>query len=91
MNKFLKNKKNQTNLIPKLSNTVRLLGEILGLVIKKQEGTSLFNKVENIRILSKASRGRKNKKEISKAFQRLKNNIINLSPKESFVIALSFF
>ena len=90
MNKFLKSKNNQTNLIPKLSNTVRLLGEILGLVIKKQEGTSLFNKVENIRILSKASRGHKNKKEISKTFQKLKNNIINLSPKESLVIARSF-
>ena len=90
MNKFLKRKINQTNLIPKLSNTVRLLGEILGLVIKKQEGTSLFNKVENIRILSKASRGHKNKKEISKTFQKLKNNIINLSPKESLVIARSF-
>ena len=45
MNKFLKRKNNQTNLIPELSNTVRLLGEILGLVIKKQEGTSLFNKI----------------------------------------------
>ena len=90
MNKFLKRKNNQTNLIPELSNTVRLLGEILGLVIKEQEGTSLFNKVENIRILSKESRGRKNKKEINKAFQKLKNNIINLSPKESLVIARSF-
>ena len=69
MNKFLNSKKDQTNLIPKLSNTVRLLGEILGLVIKKQEGTSLFNKVENIRILSKASRGHKSKKEISKTLK----------------------
>ena len=90
MNKILKKKNNQTNLIPKLSNTVHLLGEILGLVIKKQEGTSLFNKVENIRILSKASRGNKNKKEINKAFQKLKKNIINLNPKESLVIARSF-
>ena len=90
MNKFLKEKNNQNNLIPKLSNTVHLLGKILGLVIKKQEGTSLFNKVENIRILSKASRGHKNKKEINKAFQKLKNNIVNLNPKESLVIARSF-
>ena len=90
MNKHLKIINNQTNLIPKLSKTVHLLGKILGLVIKKQEGTSLFNKVENIRILSKASRGRKNKKEISKAFKKLKNNIINLNPKESLVIARSF-
>ena len=72
MNKHLKRKNKTTNLIPKLSNTVHLLGKILGLVIKKQEGTSLYNKVENIRILSKASRGNKNKKEIKKAFLKLK-------------------
>ena len=90
MNKYLKKNNNQTNLIPKLSNTVRLLGEILGLVIKKQEGSSLFNKVENIRVLSKASRGNKNKKEIGKVFLKLKKNIINLNPKESLVIARSF-
>ena len=82
MNKFLKNKKNQTNLIPKLSNTVHLLGKILGLVIKEQEGASLFNKVENIRVLSKASRGNKNNKEINKIFKKLKkNNQNNLIPK----------
>ena len=34
------------NLSPTLSKTVHLLGEILGLVIKEQEGFSLFNKVE---------------------------------------------
>ena len=90
MNKHLKRKNKTTNLIPKLSTTVHLLGKILGLVIKKQEGTSLFNKVENIRILSKASRGNKNKKEINKAFQKLKKNIFNLTPKESLVIARSF-
>ena len=90
MNKHLKRKNKPTNLIPKLSNTVHLLGKILGLVIKKQEGTSLFNKVENIRILSKASRGNKNKKEIRKVFLKLKKNIINLNPKESLVIARSF-
>jgi len=90
MSKFLKRKNIPTNLIPKLSNTVHLLGKILGIVIKKQEGSSLFNKVENIRILSKASRGSKNKKEINRLFQKLKKNIINLNPKESLVIARSF-
>ena len=82
MNKHLKRKNKTTNLIPKLSNTVHLLGKILGLVIKKQEGTSLFNKVENIRILSKASRGNKNKKEINKAFQKLKKNLCMMDLKK---------
>jgi len=91
MNKLQKRKKKQpNNLIPKLSNTVNLLGQKLGSVIKKQEGISLFNKVENIRILSKASRGNKNNKQINKNFQKLKKNIIKLKPKESLIIARSF-
>ena len=34
----------------KLSSTIHLLGEILGNVIKKQEGLLIFNKIEKIRI-----------------------------------------
>ena len=45
----------------KLSKIIHLLGEILGLVIKEQEGVSFFNQVEKIRVLSKASRDKKNK------------------------------
>ena len=50
-----KNIKNKEPLL-KLSKIIHLLGEILGLVIKEQEGITSFNKVENIRILSKTSK-----------------------------------
>ena len=38
-----------------LRNDVRFLGNILGRVIKKQEGDKFFNLVEKIRLLSKAN------------------------------------
>ena len=47
----------------KLSKIVGLLGKILGIVVKEQEGIILYNKIEEIRSLSKASRGAKNKKK----------------------------
>ena len=47
-----------------LSKIVSLLGKILGIVVKEQEGTIYYNKIEEIRFLSKASRGTKNKKKI---------------------------
>ena len=47
-----------------LSKIVSLLGKILGIVVKEQEGLQLYNKIEEIRSLSKASRGTKNKKKI---------------------------
>ena len=71
-------KKMRNNLTPKLSDTVHLLGKILGSVIKEQEGFSLFNKVEKIRILSKKSRGNKNTQEVNQAFNKLKANITEL-------------
>ena len=46
-----------------LSKIVSLLGKILGVVVKEQEGLQLYNKIEEIRSLSKASRGIKNKKK----------------------------
>ena len=46
-----------------LSKIVSLLGKILGVVVKEQEGLQLYNKIEEIRSLSKASRGTKNKKK----------------------------
>ena len=80
--------------ILKLSKIVHLLGKILGLVIKEQEGISLFNKIEKIRALSKASRGKKDKKKIrlneTKKFRQLKSNIRNLNARESLIIARSF-
>ena len=38
-----------------LRDDVRYLGNILGRVIKKQEGENFFNLVERIRLLSKAN------------------------------------
>ena len=80
------------NRIPelKLSKIIHLLGNILGLVIKKQEGISFFNKVEKIRILSKESRSKKSEIEINKIFKKLKSNISKLSYRESLIIARSF-
>ena len=46
-----------------LRDDVRYLGNILGRVIKKQEGEGFFNLVERIRLLSKANI--KNKKTTS--------------------------
>ena len=72
-----------------LSTTIHLLGEILGNVIKEQEGSSIFNKIEKIRSLSKSSRGR-NKKIINKSFNQLKLEILKFTPKETLIIAKSF-
>ena len=77
-----------------LSKIVSLLGKILGIVVKEQEGLLLYNKIEEIRSLSKASRGTKNKKKIklneTKKFRQLISTINKLKPKESLVIARSF-
>ena len=77
-----------------LSKLVSLLGKILGLVVKEQEGLALYNKIEEIRSLSKASRGKKNKKKIklneTKKFGELIRQIKKLSPSESLIIARSF-
>ena len=73
-----------------LSKTIHLLGKILGLVIKEQEGSLIFNKIEKIRVLSKASRGNNSKKNINNSFKQLKSEIFKLSEKESFLVARSF-
>ena len=77
-----------------LSKIVSLLGKILGVVIKEQEGSLLYNKIEEIRSLSKASRGTKSKKKIklneTKKFRQLISKINKLNPRESLVVARSF-
>ena len=85
-------KKNNYSLIPelKLSKIVHLLGKILGLVIKEQEGNSFFNKIEKIRVLSKKSRGKRNKLKIQQSFNKLKYQISKLTAQESLIIARSF-
>ena len=78
----------------KLSKIVSLLGKILGFVVKEQEGLLIYNKIEEIRSLSKASRGTKNKKKIklneTRKFRKLIKVINKLKPKESLVVARSF-
>ena len=54
-----------------LSETIHILGEVLGRVIKDQEGISAFNKIEKIRLLSKSSRGKNNIKAIEKSFKNI--------------------
>ncbi len=77
-----------------LSKIVSLLGKILGIVVKEQEGLPLYNKIEEIRSLSKASRGTKDKKKIklneTRKFRQLISTINKLKPRESLVIARSF-
>jgi len=77
-----------------LSKIVSLLGKILGIVVKEQEGLPLYNKIEEIRSLSKESRGTKSKKKIklneTRKFRKLITTINKLKPKESLVIARSF-
>jgi len=72
-----------------LSSTIHLLGEILGNVIKKQEGLLIFNKIEKIRFLSKLSRNQ-NTNTIKESFKKLKKEILRLNPKESLIISKSF-
>jgi len=73
-----------------LSKTIRLLGEILGNIIKEQEGLSVFNKIEKIRALSKSSRGNRSKNTINRSFTKLKREISKLNAKDTLVIARSF-
>ena len=91
----MENKNNyKRNANIELSKIVSLLGKILGSVIKEQEGVSLYNKIEKIRSLSKASRGKKTKKKIklneTKKFRQLISNISKLKSHESLVVARSF-
>ena len=78
----------------KLSKLVSLLGKILGIVVKEQEGKLLYNKIEEIRYLSKESRGAKSKKKIklneTKNFRKLISKINKLTPLQSLIIARSF-
>jgi len=64
-----------------LRDDVRYLGNILGRVIKKQEGSEFFNLVEKIRLLSKANSANKNHKD---PFKKIILQIKNLTPKKVF-------
>ncbi len=70
-----------------LRNDVRYLGNILGRVIKKQEGKEFFNLVEKIRLLSKANSANKNQKD---PFKKIILQIKNLTPKNVFKLTRAF-
>ncbi len=52
-----------------LREDVRYLGNVLGKVIKQQEGANFFKLVEEVRRLSKANIANTNKKNLLKNFQ----------------------
>jgi len=70
-----------------LREDVRYLGNVLGKVIKKQEGINFFKLVEDVRLLSKANTANSNKR---KSFQNLSNKIKNLSPINLFKLTRAF-
>ena len=70
-----------------LRDDVRYLGNILGKVIKKQEGESFFNLVEKIRLLSKANTKNKNNKN---RFKKITLEIQRLKPIKIFKLARAF-
>ena len=70
-----------------LREDVRYLGNILGRVIKEQEGVNFFNLVEKVRLLSKANVANKNKKN---SFKDITKKIKNINPENIFKLARAF-
>ena len=65
-----------------LREDVRLLGNILGNVIKKQEGQTFYNLVEKIRKLSKANRKQK------RSYKKISKEIKSINPKNTYKLSL---
>ena len=70
-----------------LRDDVRYLGNILGNVIKVQEGQNFFNLVEKVRKLSKANKANPNSK---KSNTNVINAIKKLDPKNTFKLTRAF-
>ena len=70
-----------------LREDIRYLGNILGRVIKKQEGESFFNLVEKIRKLSKANKANNNSKH---SYNRIIREIKKLNPKNTLKVTRAF-
>ena len=70
-----------------LREDIRYLGNILGRVIKKQEGESFFNLVEKIRKLSKANKANNNSKH---SYKRIIREIKKLNPKSTLKLTRAF-
>ena len=70
-----------------LREDIRYLGNILGRVIKKQEGENFFNLVEKIRKLSKANKANSNSKH---SYNKIIREIKNLKPKTTLKLTRAF-
>ena len=70
-----------------LREDVRYLGNILGKVIKDQEGQKFFELVEKVRKLSKANKTNLNNKH---SFRKIIRTIKNLNPKNTFKLTRAF-
>jgi phosphoenolpyruvate carboxylase len=70
-----------------LRENVRYLGNILGNVLKDQEGDNFFELVEKVRKLSKANKTNLNNKL---SYRKIIQTINNLSPKNTFKITRAF-
>ncbi len=64
-----------------LRNDVRYLGNILGKVIKDQEGQKIFELVEKVRKLSKANKTNINNRH---SYRKIIRTIKNLNSKNTF-------
>ena len=70
-----------------LREDVRYLGNVLGKVIKEQEGKNFFNLVEKVRKLSKANKKSRN---INRTNRKVIKAITSLSPKNAFKLTRAF-
>ena len=70
-----------------LREDVRYLGNILGRVIKEQEGNKFFTIVEKTRLLSKANIANKSQKE---PFKKLSQQIKKLSPSNIYKLTRAY-
>ena len=70
-----------------LREDVKYLGNVLGKVIKDQEGKNFFELIEKVRKLSKANKKKSNSKNTNK---RVIKAIRDLSPKNTFKLTRAF-
>ena len=70
-----------------LRENVRYLGNIIGRVIKQQEGKKIFQMVEKVRKLSKANKTKRNIRQTNK---KVIQAIQYLSPKNTFKLSRAF-
>ena len=70
-----------------LRDDVRLLGNILGNVIKKQEGQTFFNLVEKIRKLSKANRANIKQQD---SYKKISKALSQINPSNTYKLTRAF-